>query len=68
MTPDRANLERSISAEFALDIEDVLNHVRCLAVVHVSEHVVLWNAHQRRLHAARIFSRPTEGSFPGQLG
>ena len=67
LRPEIADLHGRRAAELSLHVEDVLNHVRRLAVVHVAEHVVLRDADQRRLHAAGIGARPGERRVPIQI-
>ena len=49
-----ADFERRRAAELTLDVEQVLEHVRRLAIGHVAEHVDVRQAHQRRRHAAVV--------------
>ena len=49
-----ADFERRRTAELALDVEQVLEHVRRLAIGHVAQHVHVRQAHQRRRHAAVV--------------
>ena len=54
MGAEVADFERRRAAELALDVEQVLEHVRRLAIGHVAQHVDVLQAHQRRRHAAVV--------------
>ena len=65
--PEIADLQCRRRPELALDVEDVLNHVRRLAVELVAQDVVIRHADQRRLHAAGVGARSGERRVPVEI-
>ena len=63
-----AELECRRAVELALDVEQILEHVRRLAIGHVAQYVDVRQADQRRCHAAVVRGpHASEGDVEGQI-